>query len=423
MPLLAKRMQTLRASDIREILRVTQRPAMISFAGGLPAPDTFPVEELTGLAREVLQSDGARALQYSTTEGHPALREHIARRMRERHGAAVSADDIVVTAGSQQGLDLVAKALIDPGDEVLCEAPTYLGFLQAAQVFEPLFVEVPTDDEGMLLDALAERLAGCRRPRLIYAVPDFQNPSGRCWSLARRRGLLDLAHRYGVPVIEDAPYAEIRFEGAARPSLKALDAHDEVVQLGTFSKTFCPGLRLAWIAAPPELRRACVLLKQAADLHTATLSQHLLTAYLDRHDIDAAIRRTCGVYRRRRDAMLVALERHMPPGTRFTRPRGGLFIWVELPEGVNARRLLAGCLERDVAFVPGDCFFPAGGHSHTLRLNFSNMPEDRIAEGIGRLADALRALPAERLAPEPAVATERTSLRSPGVCAPSVHLR
>jgi DNA-binding transcriptional MocR family regulator len=404
MPLLARRMQTLRASDIREILRVTQRSSMISFAGGLPSAGTFPVEELTGLARVVLEGEGAQALQYSTTEGHPALREHIARRMREGWGVAVSADDIIVTAGSQQGLDLVAKALVDPGDEVLCESPTYLGFIQAAQVFEPAFVEVPTDEDGMLLDALADRLTRCRRPRLIYVVPDFQNPSGRCWSLARRRGLLEIAHRCGVPVIEDAPYAEIRFEGEALPSLKALDAHDEVVQLGTFSKTFCPGLRLAWLAAPPELRRACVLLKQAADLHTATLSQHLLVAYLDRHDLDAAIRRTCDAYRRRRDAMLAALERDMPPGTRFTRPRGGLFIWVELPRDVSARRLLACCLERDVAFVPGDCFFPGGGHDHTLRLNFSSMPEHRIVEGIARLADALRTLLAEGALPEPAVA-------------------
>ena len=398
---LANRMHKLRASDIREILRDTQRPTVISFAGGLPGASTFPVEELKAVALEVLEKEGAQALQYSTSEGHPVLREQIARRMRERQGAVVSADEILVTAGSQQGLDLVAKAFLEPGDEVLCESPTYLGFIQAAQVFEPAFVEVPTDDLGMRIEALEGALSRCCRPRLIYVVPDFQNPSGRCWSPERRRGLLEVAHRHGVPVVEDAPYAEIRFEGEALPSLKALDAHDQVIQLGTFSKIFCPGLRLAWIAAPGEILQRLVLVKQAADLHTATLNQMLLVGYLTRYDINAAIERIRDVYRRRRDAMTAALEREMPAGTRFTRPRGGLFIWVELPEEVSARRLLARCLERDVAFVPGDCFFPAGGHANTLRLNFSNMPEERIAEGIARLGEALRALLAEEVEREP----------------------
>ena len=392
---LANRMQTIRASDIREILHVTEKPSVISFAGGLPAPSTFPVEELKSIALEVLETEGARALQYSTTEGHPALRAHIARRMQEQQGATVSAEEILVTAGSQQGLDLVAKAFLEPGDEVLCESPTYLGFIQAVQVFEPRFVEVPTDDAGMDLEALEERLAQARRPRLIYVIPDFQNPSGRCWSLERRRGLLEVAHRHRIPVVEDAPYAEIRFEGEALPTLKALDADGQVIQLGTFSKIFCPGLRLAWIAAPAGLLRHFVLLKQAADLHTATLSQMLLVAYLDRHDIDGAIGRIREIYRCRRDAMIAALEREMPAGVCFTRPRGGLFIWVELPEGVSARQLLARCLEEDVAFVPGDCFFPAGGHENTLRLNFSNTHEERIAQGIARLAEALRGILSE----------------------------
>jgi DNA-binding transcriptional MocR family regulator len=398
---LANRMQKLRTSDIREILRVSQRPSVISFAGGLPGASTFPVEELKAVALEVLEKEGARALQYSTSEGHPLLREHIARRMRERQGAVVSADEILVTAGSQQGLDLAAKAFLEPGDDVLCESPTYLGFIQAVQVFEPAFVEVPSDDQGMCIRGLEDALARCRRPRLIYVVPDYQNPSGRCWSLERRRGLLEVARHKGIPVVEDAPYAEIRFEGEALPSLKALDAHGQVIQLGTFSKIFCPGLRLAWISAPEEFLQRLAPLKQAADLHTATLNQMLLLTYLERYDINAAIERIRDVYRRRRDAMIAALEREMPAGTRFTRPRGGLFIWMELPGQVSARRLLARCLERDVAFVPGDCFFPAGGHANTLRLNFSSMPEERIAEGIARLGEAVRALLAEEAEREP----------------------
>ncbi|HSB68641.1 MAG TPA: PLP-dependent aminotransferase family protein [Candidatus Methylomirabilis sp.] len=398
---LASRMQKLRTSDIREILRVTQRPSVISFAGGLPAATTFPVDELKDIALEVLEKEGAQALQYSTSEGHPVLREQIARRMRERQGAVVPADEILVTAGSQQGLDLVAKTFLEPGDEVLCESPTYLGFIQAVQVFEPAFVEVPTDDQGMRVEALEDALARCRRPRLIYVVPDFQNPSGRCWSLERRRGLLEIARRHRIPVVEDAPYAEIRFEGEALPSLKSLDGHGQVIQLGTFSKIFCPGLRLAWISAPGVILQRLVPLKQAADLHSATLNQMLLVAYLARYDINAAIERIRIVYRARRDAMIAALEREMPAGARFTRPRGGLFIWVELPGEASARQLLARCLERDVAFVPGDCFFPTGGHANTLRLNFSNMPEERIAEGIARLGEALRALLAEKTEREP----------------------
>ena len=374
---------------------------MISFAGGLPGATTFPVEELKAVAVEVLEKEGPQALQYSTSEGDPVLREQIARRMRERQGAVVSADEILVTAGSQQGLDLMAKAFLEPGDEVLCESPTYLGFIQAVQVFEPVFVEVPTDDRGMRIEALEDALARCRRPRMIYVVPDFQNPSGRCWSLERRRGLLEVARRHRIPVVEDAPYAEIRFEGEALPSLKSLDGLGRVIQLGTFSKIFCPGLRLAWISAPHEILQRFVLLKQAVDLHTATLNQMLLVAYLKRYDINAAIERIRNVYRARRDAMTAALEREMPAGVRFTRPRGGLFIWVELPGEVSARKLLARCLEREVAFVPGDCFFPTGGHTNTLRLNFSNMPEERIAEGITRLGEALRALPAERAECEP----------------------
>jgi DNA-binding transcriptional MocR family regulator len=343
-------MDTLRASDTREILRVAQQRGMISFAGGLPAPSTFPVAELTAIAQEVLETEGARALQYSTTEGHPVLREQIASRLRTRQGVIVSPEEVLITAGSQQGLDLIVKAFLEPGDEILCESPTYLAFIQAAQVFQPTFVEVPTDDEGMRIEALEARLAGCRRPRLIYVV--------------------------------------VRFEGEPQPSLKSLDP--DVIQVGTFSKIFCPGLRLAWIAAPAEILQRFVILKQAADLHTATLNQMFLSAYLARYDIEANIARIRALYRRRRDAMVAALERTLPPGSRFTRPQGGLFIWVELPEGIDARQLLARCLEQQVAFVPGECFFPTGGHANTLRLNFSHATEERIEEGIARLGRALK---------------------------------
>lgn len=391
----ARRMAEVRASEIRELLKLTQHPGVISFAGGLPAPEFFPLDAMQSVAHDVLERHGQEALQYSTTEGHPPLRQAIAGRLNATSGTALTWQDVIITTGSQQGLDLSGKLFLDEGDAVLCESPTYIGAISAFKVFRPRWVEVPTDDEGMVTEALEERLAGTDRPRLIYVVPDFQNPSGRTWSLERRRGLLAAAARHGVPVLEDSPYRELRFEGDSIPSLKALDTEGIVVSLGTFSKIFCPGLRVGWLAAPKPLLERYVILKQGADLHTATLAQMEAAAYMERFDLDGAIARIRAAYLSRRDAMVDALDRHMPAGCRFTRPSGGLFLWGELPKGVNARDLLARCLKRDVAFVPGGAFFPSGGHENTLRLNYSNMPEDRIEEGVSRLAAALREMLAE----------------------------
>jgi DNA-binding transcriptional MocR family regulator len=388
----ARRMAHIKASDIREILKVTQHPEVISLAGGLPAPELFRVAEIAQAAREVLSSNGPAALQYSTTEGDPRLREWIARRLRARWGARIEADDVLVTTGSQQSLDLVAKLFLDEGDEVLCESPTYLGAIQAFEVFRPRWTEVPTDDEGMDLAALETQIAACERPKLLYYVPNFQNPTGRTWSLARRQGLLEVARRYGVPILEDNPYGEVRFEGEAVPSLQSLDTDGLVLVLGTLSKVFCPGLRIGWVAAARPIVRKLVVLKQGADLHTSTLDQMIAARYLETRDLDEDIRRITALYRERRDAMVGALEREMPEGVRFTRPSGGLFLWVELPDGISARALLERCLERQVAFVPGGAFFPSGGHENTLRLNFSNAPVPRIEEGVRRIAAALRDL-------------------------------
>ncbi len=389
---LARRMAHLRASEIREILKVTVRPEVISFAGGLPAPECFPVEELADVSTRVLRESGPAALQYSTTEGHRPLRERIAARAADKLGARLDPDTILVTTGSQQGLDLVGKVLLDEGDVVLCESPTYLGAINALRVFSPRFVEVETDDEGMVPDDLRRKLASFPEAKLIYVVPDFQNPSGRTWSLPRRRALLELAARHEVPVVEDNPYGELRFDGEAVPALKALDASDLVLLMGTFSKIFCPGLRVGWVAAPRLLHEKLVLVKQGADLHTSTFAQFQLARYLDLHDIDANVARVREVYRSRRDAMLAALARELPGEVSWTRPSGGLFVWVTLPVGLDARALLERCLEHDVAFVPNGSFFPNGGHENTLRLNFSNMPEPRIDEGVRRLAAALRDL-------------------------------
>ncbi len=389
---LAKRMGELRASEIREILKVTQQPEVISFAGGLPASELFPVGELAEMAQQVLSQDGRRALQYSSSEGFPSLRHAVAARMNAIRGTSVGGNDVLITSGSQQGLDLTAKIFLDEGDVVLCESPTYLGALNAFKVFRPKFVEVPTDDEGMVVSELEHRLNRLDRIKFIYVVPDFQNPSGRCWSLDRRRCFMEVVSKRKVPVIEDSPYAELCFEGEGLPALKSFDEQNLVVYLSTFSKILSPGLRLAWLVAGPALLRKYVLVKQGTDLHTSSLTQLLVARFLRNCDLDENLRRIRAEYRRRRDAMLAAIDRTFPPGVRITRPRGGLFLWVELPAWCDAAQLLARSLEQNVAFVPGGSFFPNGGHENTCRLNFSHEPCHRIVEGVERLAMILKSL-------------------------------
>jgi DNA-binding transcriptional MocR family regulator len=377
-------MQFLKASEIRELLKLTQKPEVISFAGGLPAAELFPARELAEITRRVLETEGTRALQYSTTEGDPELRERIAERMNRAQHTRLTAADILVTSGSQQGLDLTGKILLDEDDVVICESPTYVGAIGAFKAYQPRFVAVDTDDEGLVPEALERALAEHERTKLVYAIPDFQNPSGRTWSLERRRAVVAIAARAGVPIIEDAPYAELRFEGEPLPALKALDEHDNVVYLGTLSKIFCPGLRTAWLAAPPALMPRYVMVKQGADLHTSTLVQRMVASYLEQFGLEDNIARVIEVYRERRDLMISVLDAELPDGVTFTRPEGGLFLWVTFPAHVNGRELLEACLQRDVAFVPGGAFYPGGGHENHARLNFSFMPPERVEEGARR---------------------------------------
>ncbi len=386
----AKRMDVLKASEIREILKVTQRPEVISFAGGLPAPELFPVKTLAAATQKVFEEEGMKALQYSTTEGHPPLRRKIAERMKATWDAHVTPEQVLVTSGSQQGLDLTGKLLLDEGDVVLCESPTYLGALSAWNVMRPRWVEVATDDDGMDPVALEEQLRHHPGTKAIYVIPNFQNPSGRTWSLERRKRFMEVVERHEVWVVEDNPYGELRLEGDPLPSLKSFDRKGLVIALGTFSKVFCPGLRIAWIAAEAPVLEKLVILKQGADLQTSTLGQLQVNRYLEENDLDADIARILPVYRERRDAMLAALDAEMPAGVRWTRPAGGLFLWMTLPENLNARTLLDECVRQNVAFVPGGAFFPNGDHENTLRLNYSNMPVPRIQEGIRRLGAAIR---------------------------------
>ncbi len=386
----ARRMEGLKASDVREILKITQSGEIISFAGGLPAPELFPVQDLGEATRRVLEEQGQKALQYSTTEGYMPLREMLAQRMNARCGIRATADEVLITTGSQQALDLTGKLLIDEGDTVLCESPTYVGAISALNVFSPRWVEIPTDDEGMDVDALQRRLENCDRIKLIYVVPNFQNPTGITWSLERRRRFAEVVMRHSVAVVEDNPYGELRFEGMPLPPIKSFDTKGHVVYLGTFSKILSPGMRIGWLTAAKPLYEKYVILKQGGDLHTSTLSQMQVAAYLESFDMDQHLARLRAVYRERRDAMIRALEKEMPRCVSFSRPAGGLFLWAELPAHLDARELLRRSLELRVAFVPGGSFFPKGNKENTLRLSYSNMPVSRIEEGIRRLAQAVK---------------------------------
>ncbi len=386
----AGRMSCLKASEIRELLKITEKPEIISFAGGLPANELFPVEEIMAASKSVLEEDGPMALQYTTTEGYAPLREWIANRMNATRGTHFDADHILITHGSQQALDLSGKVFLDEGDAVLCESPTYLAAISAFRAYGCSFKEVPTDDEGMLPDALEGIIRETPRAKLIYVIPDFQNPTGRSWSLERRRRLAEIAERCGIAVIEDNPYGELRFEGEELPSVKSFDKGGCVLCTGSFSKIFCPGYRLGWIAGDKEAIGKYVLAKQGADLQCNTTAQRETSRYLELFDIDRHIEKIRGVYKKRRDMAVNMMEAEFPKEAVFTRPKGGLFAWVELPSHINARDVLQKCLERNVAFVPGGSFFPNGGRENTFRINYSNMPEDRIAEGIKCIAGVLK---------------------------------
>jgi len=383
----ADRMTRVQSSAVREILKVTERPDIISFAGGLPAPETFPLEVVATAHAEVFAEDGAGAMQYATTEGWRPLREWIARRMQAR-GVNAQADRILVTTGSQQGIDLVGKAFLDRGSVVIVENPSYLAALQAFGAYEATFVGVDSDDDGMRVDQV-ERVLAKTRAALIYLVPEFQNPKGTSLSPERRAQLVDLARRFEVPIVEDDPYGELRYSGTRPPSLAALDRHGYVISLSTFSKTLSPGMRVGWVSAPPPVFQALVMIKQAADLHSSGVEQRAVVRALESFDYDTHIAGLCRTYRDRRDAMLRALERHFPRGTRWTRPDGGLFLWVELPETLRGEDLLDDAVSQGVAFVPGAPFFVEPVRHHFLRLNFSNQPPALIAEGIARLGHVI----------------------------------
>lgn len=378
----AGRTHNMKPSAIREILKLTRRGSVISFAGGLPAPGLFPVERLREAADTVLSERGAEALQYGPTEGYAPLREWVAEQLRAAGAGAVTADNVLIVSGSQQALDLLGKVFIDPGDKVLVAAPTYMGALRAFDPYEPHYLGVPTDDEGTLPDALEAALQ--KRPKLAYVIPNFDNPTGVTLSLERRKHLVELAERYGVTLLEDNPYGELRFEGDALPHLAALT--ENVVYCGTFSKIMVPGFRLAWIVAPPEVITLLTRAKQAADLHTATFTQMIAHEVTKDGFMDAQVPRVRDYYRGQRDLMVRALGANMPPEIRWTRPKGGMFLWGTLPDGLNATEIAYEAVKQDVAYVPGETFFTDARGLNTLRLSYSVATPEEIDTGVKRLA-------------------------------------
>lgn len=385
----ARRMSNIKASEIREILKITEQPEVISFAGGLPAPELFPVAAIAEVNRLVLETDGAKALQYTTTEGYRPLREWIAGRMNQRLGTSFDCDNILITHGSQQALDLSGKVFLDENDVVFCESPTYLAAISAFKAYGCNFVEIPTDDEGMIIAELDKRLQQYPNGKLIYLIPDFQNPTGRTWSRERRKELASLSARYGIAVLEDNPYGELRFEGEFLPAVKSWDTTGNILCTGTFSKIFCPGYRIGWIAGDKDIIRQFVLVKQGTDLQCNTIAQMEIAKFLELYDIDQHIEKIRTVYRHRRDLSVQVIQESFPDNITFSIPNGGLFAWVELPVEMDARIYLEKCLKENVAFVPGGSFFPNGGHENTLRINFSNMPDEKIIEGIRRMGKIL----------------------------------
>jgi 2-aminoadipate transaminase len=397
----AQRTKGIKSSAIRELLKITQRPEIISFAGGLPAPDVFPVERFREACCKVLEQNASQALQYGASEGYEPLREMIARHL-VRYGIKAQPENVLITSGSQQALDLIGKLLINAGDRVLVEAPTYLGALQAFDVYGAEYVSVPNDEDGLRTDLLEDPLRS--GPKFMYVLPNFQNPGGTTLSEGRRQELVLLADRYGIPIIEDDPYGQLRYEGEHLTPLVVLDRENlrrdsgyslgNVIYLSTFSKTLAPGLRLGWIVAPAEVISKIVQLKQGADLHTSTFTQ--IVAYEVAKDgfLDEHVKVIRKVYGERRDVMLAALKEYFPPEVTWTRPQGGLFLWVALPKGMDCQKLFQSALEEKVAFVPGGSFYARNGYTEEgcrhFRLNFSYGKPDQIREGIRRLSIAVK---------------------------------
>lgn len=385
----SKRASQKNTNIIKEILKVTEDPEIISFAGGLPAPELFPVKELEKTCTEVLSESGQQALQYSTTIGYLPLREQLVRRMEKEDNIQSAAENVLITTGSQQALDLTGKIFLDENDVVICESPTYLAAIDAFNAYNPKFVEIPMDEEGMHMQDLETALKNNPNIKFIYTIPDFQNPTGRTMSLERRHKIIDLANFYDVIIVEDNPYGAIRFSGADLPPIKSFDTEGRVIYISTFSKIFAPGLRLGWICADKVLIEKYAEQKQATDLNTDTFTQYITSKYMQKFSLDMHIHQIKQTYFKRQEKMLQCIDKYFPKSVHHTSPEGGLFIWIELPKHINAMDIFKICLKEKVAYVPGEAFFPNVPQKNTIRLNYSNMSESRIEIGMARLGKVL----------------------------------
>ncbi len=386
----ANRMERMNATEIRDLLSLVAKPEIISFAGGLPAAELFPVREIAAVSAEYILTEGKTMLQYGAVEGRPSLIKKICDRMINNFGTKVTAEEIMILDGSQQGLDFAGKIFLNPGDVVLCESPTYMGMLNAMDAYECQYVEVPTDEFGIIPSEMEKILRSTPRVRLCYVIPDFQNPTGICWTMERRQQFMEVVNKYNLPVIEDNAYYELRFEGEKLPALKSLDTKGLVMFMGTFSKIFCPGIRLGWMVADPELIDRFASIKQASVLMTSNLDMAVCDGYMEIYDLDTHVKKLRELYHKRRDLIFECMEKEFPSGVEWTKPQGGLFLWLTFPKGISALDVFRKCIAHNVAGVIGDCFFPNNKNDRHMRINYSCMPEDRIKEGVVRMGKAIK---------------------------------
>lgn len=379
----------LKDSGLGELLALAGKPEMYNFSSGFPAEELFPLRALEEVNRAILAHEGKQAVQYGSSAGYLPLREQIAARMRKVFRTDCTAEQIFITSGSQQGLSLLAQLFLNKDDVVLVESPTYLGAINAFRMSGPRFVEVPTDAQGIIPEALEEILRTTERVRMMYVIPEFQNPTGVTWTPERRKAVMEIVNRYDFPVLEDNPYGELRYDGETMPALKSMDTKGNVIFLGSFSKILMPGLRVGWIVAEPEIREKLNLLKQNVDLQCSSYAQRQVSYFMDMFDLDAHVETLKALYRKRRTLLYDSIQTYFPAGVTATYPEGGLFLWVTLPEGMDAKALAPKAAARKVAYVPGAPFYPNGGHGNHLRLNFSTMQEDRIVEGVRILGQLL----------------------------------
>lgn len=387
-PAYAARMAKESDGAISALLKLTQQPDIISFGGGLPSEESFPVEDLKNIINDITANLNGSVLQYGVTEGYLPLREEIVKLMATQ-GVQTSVDEVLVTAGSQQGLDLIAKAFIDKGDKIIVESPTYLAALQAFRMYEAEFIEAPLDEDGVI-PAELDRILATEKVKLIYLIPTFQNPSGRTISAARRKELMEVIQKYDVILIEDNPYGDLKYTDAVYPTMKSMDTTGQVLYFGSFSKIIAPGFRVGYSIASAPILSKMIEGKQSCDLHVSIFSQMVIAEYLKRGLLPEHLKVINAQYKEKRDLMLAALEEHMPEGVKWTHPEGGLFLWLELPEGMSTNELLPEAVEKKVAYVCGDAFYAAGEPKNAMRINFSNATKENIVKGVVTLAEVIK---------------------------------